>query len=395
MFSDKRKFFVLLIVFGIIFLGLLIKEVPFGVDPIYFFGVSCGWYADNDLLLFSKFFFENLPCNLIVFKFVGFLLTFSCFLVLWKTGELVDKEFGWLASLFSVVTTGFVLPMFFFEDDLLAFPFLFLANYFFVKGFLKKEFAPKLFSLGLVLFVGLFIWRGAFLYLLAYSFFFWPASVLLLFSFVFIPFDTMLANFLPSFDAVENYPILGLGTLGFGWIGLGVFLIGKLWIGLPFLFFGLLKSKYLIHFGFWLGLGFVFFARFLNVHPKFKARFGVEFTSGLSKTLSFWCFLIACGLALNVVFFQPPLDFQVEAVKSVVELSSVSGKPILNDWSYGYWIRFFGGVPSNEGGGGWVFAEPIKNSVVLTEKNVDLSIIDCDLNGYYGSVGYSIKTYSC
>ena len=54
-----------------------------------------------------------LPCNIYIIKTILFLLFFASVLIISKTGELFNKQKGWLAGLFAIILTQMLYFEFF------------------------------------------------------------------------------------------------------------------------------------------------------------------------------------------------------------------------------------------------------------------------------------------
>ena len=106
------------------------------------------------------------------------------------------------------------------EDDILAFPVLFAANYLFLKGGIIKHNLFRVGAVVLVVLTGALLWKGALLYLVAYSFLSVLSLIVLYASMYYIGFGAM-HGLLGNNLVQENMnafllSLLGARTLGFG-----------------------------------------------------------------------------------------------------------------------------------------------------------------------------------
>ena len=94
------------------------------------------------------------------------------------------------------------------------------------------------------------------------------------------------------------------------------------------------------------------------------------------------------------LLFQTPYESQIEAVKFAVE--KADGRLLDNDWSYGYWIMFFGGKTVTYGGGWPDYTESWNDPILLTENtkpNSDCKLIKTWVQG--GFYKADIQVYAC
>lgn len=399
-----NQFFIIAFLSFTPFFFHVLHPLVLGTDAVFFYLFSCG--ATNipqvPIQPLAKLFFEALPCDLTVFKFVSSIFLFASSLIVAKIGELFDKNYGWLAGVFvffSIAWLGFHIQI---EDDLLGYPILFGALYFFLKGLYGDGGnRSKAISVALIIFTGAFVWKGALLYLVIFSLFWFPALIILLVVLAFIGFGAIGALF--GNDLIQENMNFVLGFLaGAGTIGLGhgLGLIGlyiyrkKVWLFVPFLVALLLNLKWTMQLSPFLGVGIMLAVRDFDL----KIRAGrLRFEPWVNK----WFAWIFVGMALVSVttqslglLFQTPYSTQVEAVSFAVE--QANGKLIDNDWSYGYWVMFFDGNTATYGGGWPSYTESVNESVLLTE-NPKLPP-NCELlKVWYGGGFYKndIKVMSC
>ncbi len=223
---DKKHLLLILVFSFIPFVFHLLTVVPVGTDSSFFYLFSCGNEkipASVDIPFLSKTFFELLPCNLILFKGVSLIALVVSSIIVAKMGELFNKKHGWTAGVLVFLSTAWLHFHVQVEDDLLGYPIVFLANYFFLRGQLEKNNSLKLLAVALVLFTGIFVWKGALLYLVAYSFFFVFALIALVGSLLYIGFgairgllgNRLIGENLNVFDLFLS-PNSGVSQLSFG-----------------------------------------------------------------------------------------------------------------------------------------------------------------------------------
>lgn len=370
----RKQLFVLFVLSLIPLAFYLQREDIIGFDGYHFMSYICQHnYIDNGTIEktppLSKLFFSIFPCNIFAVKLFLWFLLFVSTVIIAMMGKLFHEE-GWLAGIFVYLSLLFPMEFLKFEDDQLAFPILFLAMYFFLKGVIEKKKKHQVFAFGLVLLGGM-LWKGAISYAFAFAMFY---PMLFLFSVV-------LSNAFPSYNffgsifpdwnnlmkiAVENWPLLGLAMTG-------VLAWSYLWIEpillFPVIFFTvvvLFKAQLAIHLVPLLAVSFV---------NKFRA------SEDILKI-----FLVA--FAVSMLFYtslsipnQMPTQGQKTAVKNALEYSD----EIKNDWMFAYLIEWYGGTPKYMEAGGlpdYDFSE----GIILTR-----SKLDCELLNWHGE--YNI--YRC
>ncbi len=405
----ERKHLLLILLFSFLpFVFHLLTVVPVGTDSSFFYLFSCSNEkipTNIEIPFLSKLFFELLPCNLILFKAVSLIaLVFSSIIVA-KTGELFNKKLGWTAGVLVFLSTAWLHFHLQVEDDLLAYPILFLANYFFLRGQLVKNNSLKVLAVVLVLFTGIFVWKGALLYLVAYSFFFVFALITLVGSLLYIGFGAikgLVGNKIinENLDVFNLFlsPNSGISQLSFGH-GLGfagIYLYTrKIWLFLPFLIATLINIKWTIHLSPFLGVGLMLLVADAN---NYRIKKGIIFKEWWANNYFVEIFVglsLFFTAALSImILFQLPYSAQTEAVQFTVE--QANGELISNDWSYGYWIFFFGGDTKTFGGGWPSYTESWSNRILLTENpepNTDCKLLrEWKGSGFYGA---DIKVYDC
>ncbi len=386
------KRILLILIFSLIFL-LFYLAFPYliGGDVYYFYGISCDYITNvSEVPILSLIFFQNFPCSHIGFKLLSFIMILISSLIVAKTGGLFDKKYGWMAGLFVFSSVSWIQFFVQIEDDILGFPILLTANYFFLKGQIEKNNGWKLLSIALILFTGLFVWRGAYVFLVAYSFFFIIALILFIISFAFIGFGAI-SQFLPGRIVIENNPaILTLG-LGHGGAIFGVFglIRGKVWLAIPFLIMGFLKLKFAIYAAPFLAIGLVFILKWWLERPKEKMQQLPKWFRNPVIGMSIFTVALMLGTSFGLLL-QMPYSNQVEAIEFAIEESERTDLKLMNDWSYGYWIRYFGATPSFEGHG-YALHNFDSNTIVLTEFDQNCLL----LKNFGRTVVRELRVYRC
>ena len=358
---NKKQIPLLFLITLIPFLIFSVGRPDFvGGDSYYFLNHVCGEgeLGEGDLV---RTIFGWVPCNFILIKILLFLLCLSCVFAIALTGNLLYDQNGWMAGLFI-----FLAPIFFaeftkFENDQFAFPLIFLAIYFYYKGFFKNSFINRLTAIVLLVFAAQ-IWGGAVLFFPAFAFgsiLFVLSTIPLLIIYWKQLFFTVLPRF-PVFDLFgnvwENSLVVGIAylfLLPLGFNGLSKILLPQMVFFTALL---LLNSKFVFLATPFLALGFVGYFNKLDY-----SKYGKNF-----KQIFLWLpFFMAISWGF-VSLTQPPLDYQWDAVEFALQESERPG--ITNDWELGYWVLFKGGNTQQ-------FCSPrdfnLSNDVFLTQRDLD------------------------
>lgn len=395
---NKAQVLIIAIFAAIPFIAfLLFPNGLVGTDPFYFYAMSCNNVEPNSTIqLIAGGFFQIFPCDLTLFKSLFFILILLSSIVVAKTGELFNKDYGWLAGVLIFLSSQWTNQHMRIEDDVLAYPILFFANYLFIRGELEKSNTFRLMGVALVLFTGLFIWKGALLYLLAYSLFWLIPFIISLAILIYIGFGA-LNQFLPNIKVSENVVAIGLGFLGFGH---GLLIIGLyaltrgLWLMIPFLAVGIINAKFAIHAAPFLAIGAMLLVvdlkkivRHINIESYIKNYF---------VTICMAIVFIQLIVLSVMILFTFPHANQMEAVQDTIALAKENDINISNDWSYGYYFRYYNATPLNEGGGDYN-SYAIRPAIVLTEDTINqIEYSQCHLLKNYGKgFNYELKVYKC
>lgn len=314
-----------------------------------------------------------------------FVMLVAATFILAKTGELVSKEYGWLAGVLIFTNNYWMLTWTNFEDDILGLFFLLISLYFFVKNKKEQRDMWLIISLFFCLLAGLF-WNGAFLWLLGFSLSSLPFLIALILVFYFVinnDFGSITNTVFPNFNVSENTFFSGWAyQLGL-WVG-SFNLYGFFWPQIGFwVFIALLNEKFAPILSIYLALGVVSWLEkpmfFINWKEKLLAN------GKLILVLLVGSMLLVSSYKLVTAY---PTENQVEAVKFSIE--KAGGETVLNDWSYGYWILYYGGSPLKAGGG------PEDNNLGLSGIYLSERKLDCPMLKDFGhGFNDNIKVYSC
>lgn len=385
---------IIILVCLIPFLAYFARDTLWNTDTFYFAGVSCGLVQAHDTPILSTIFFEHFPCDEFSFKFLGLVLFIGSSLILAKIGELFSPRYGWLAPVIINLASYWMLTFTKIEDDLLAIPLLLGGLWFFVYGEKNRDNMAKVAAVFLTGVAGLF-WKGSILFLLAYAVTFLPALIALLvivFLFLNNNFGALVDAVWPNELVAENRPLIGIIQQWLLLSGFGGFFRVLPW---QFWFVTLLavaNEKFAFILSLMLSLGLVVWLE--KVLEK-KSGFNVleRFVHENWKAAVF----LWVGAMLLTTSYQitglPPYPSQIDAVKDVVRIAD--GNQIFNDWSYGHYIIYYGGLPSHAGGGPDFFPYLSPNAYFLTERDLD-KLGGCDLVRDYGQ-GFeeNVKLYHC
>ncbi len=386
------------------FVAYLFFPTFLGADSFYFYVFSCGQanIPVIDIPILSRLVFELMPCNMFAFKFLFFIAIFVSTIIVGKMGELFDKEHGWLAGVFVFLSIAWVHTFVQIEDDILAMPFLLIANYWFLKAGIDKSNGHEIAAVALVVITGALLWKGALLYLVVYTFFSTLSIIVLYASLFYIGFGAikgLLGNDLVQ-ENLNGFllSLLGARTLGFGHgFGLlGMYLLTKrVWLVVPFFVAMLINAKWAVHVSPFLGLGLMFLLVDLN---NLRIQKGIVFKEAWANKHFLNIFVVMVlfsTMALSVgLLFQHPNQVQIEASQFVVD--QAQGKRIDNDWSYGYYLMFLGGRTETFGGGWPRYTESCNDSYLLTENPAPYE--GCSLLKEWKQSGFyqnDIKVYEC
>ncbi len=332
-----------------VFVCFLLAAAPFflyffrygfrGYDGYATFSHVGGLWKMKTLPMGAEFAFSVMPCSFFWSKVVLFLLFFLSLYGIASMGNLFHPKKGYLAALFSFLSPALLFNASKFENDSFAVPFLVWACFFFTRARISKNKWDDVVCLTLVCVAGLF-WYGAIYFLLVFAvtsavIFLAGAAAWVLLS------DDIIGNLVPNFSVVEQLPGTGL-FLVFG----SVFFISQIPAAimapaLGFFALGVIKMKFAWFMAPYLAIGVLCFYE----NTKFDKN---RFFRGVKNNLVSTCvvLVVVWGIVLVV---HPPYQHQWDAVDYAIA-ESPNGF-VWCDWSYGYWVLFRGGTPSQYGGG--------------------------------------------
>lgn len=333
---------------------LLLFLIPFWPDPdaTGLYNAVCNHSNNTEVLPVSGIIFGLIPCSIIAWKTIQLLLILCSIYLISKNYPL---------SLLGLV--GY-FPVFLltFEDDLLAFPLIYLYWIWIQKDSFDsksreqqkplldwKSFYPnqilhsiyvnvqyRLFPLiaGVLLtfFLGLFVWKGSFLVLgLILSWYITPPLAVVI-SILYV----LSSNFNTWGGSAEV--IIGNG-----------FLIGQ--IGIVFVIIGLYLKKIKWNNLGWLLLGFEILAFF---QPKWGEWLIIPLLPFLlpwskdiwARFIGVWLLVIIIGFTIFTSF---PTTGDSLLIQDAVIIQS-DGNRLMNDWGVGHYFEYYGGSPSQKGG---------------------------------------------
>lgn len=359
-------FFATLIPFLFYFFG---KPDIAGFDGYYFMNYVCHG-AQISTPPIALLFFSWLPCDFLIAKIALFLLCFACVVFIALLGELFNQKHGWKAGL-----VAFLMPILFFtfielENEQLAYPFLFASTYFFYRN--QKW--DKFIAAGLLIFTGLGLWEGAAYMAIAFALsqpFFWLIGIPVL---AIWP-GPFVSKMMPDNQVNENMMGRIIDTLEFGFFG---FLNPMRQVLPQLLFFfaiAIFNAKFSI-----LVVPFLAPCLVLLIEEPEKSMFWkpiskvgawlgkktpLKAKNWLSKNwkryfwLAVFCSLVSQGITcMNQAM---PTQEQVTEVKYVIALGHGQ---VQNDWSFGHWVAFYGGVTNSHSN--CMLQQPWHEGAILT-----------------------------
>jgi hypothetical protein len=333
----QKKILLIYTILLLPFFAYFIRPDLLGADGYAFFNYVCKGLS-LDAPQTALLFFSEMPCSFFAAKLFLFGQITTALFAIYLIARLFDKQNAWKAPALALGLMNILLFDFMkFEDDQLAYPLLFFALYFFLRG--KKEKTQKrrafLWQLGAIALTLLTatIWKGSLLYLLAFGLTFWPATILAYLVIGWLV-PGALGAFLPNTIVQENKPLVGWLSLKFGLLGylrqLPVFSIELLFFSAV----AIINSKFTLHAVPLLAVGLMLFWQ--KLHTPFKIVL-IAFAIGT--------------LAWNTyfVFASEPTTETWQAIHYALNVAP--NKMIANnDFGAGYWIEYAGGTPSAKGG---------------------------------------------
>ena len=324
----------------------LVSQGFLGYDSYYFLAEVCGgnpiYDAPSNAPLFDML-ISVLPCNEILFKLLLIALFGASMLIIYAIGEDYARGWGKYTTLFAMISPILLYNSFKFENDAFAFPILFLATYFFLKHLSQPKndlikTKKNWFYLAATIFLLLFSlgWWGASIYQLIIFALFEPLLLFVTIPLVIIFFSMILGGFLPRLDVNESNPFLGMVAFVFFLIPFTlarnklVFNFPYQKLSLAMIGVGLINPKFMI-----LALPFIGLA-LANAYSI--AREEKKQLMLLVATMCIIGFSLPIGLGT-----LHPAQFEHTAVQDAMQLAFDENKTLVNDWSYGHMVYYYGG----------------------------------------------------
>jgi len=320
--SMEKRYFALALLLAIPFLYyIFLRSDLLYYDSYHFACLACGCDVPRDEAPLA-FIFQLLPCNLIVFKVLLYACALASILILEKTQR--------YAGFFAFLVLAFLLEFFRFENDTLAYPFLFLAVFFFLKSYGQPE-----------KFV-LYQLCSVFSILIACGF--WGGSL-------FMPFILSAGQLATSMWALSGLFILFFGKQMFSWFfgSFNTAIVENIpFMNLPFLFPALLLAplgwKRSWYNPAWYALALSLIKPKLVVFSLIFLPIGIA--QLVEKTPSAKRVCLTAAVMIALLSFVPFLSQQPHAeVHFAIDyaLQIAPDKHISNDWDIGYIVKWHGG----------------------------------------------------
>ncbi len=379
--------FALFLLCLILFAFYLPKEGFRGYDSYYFLNFVCkgdsfDQFQPINMAPLSLLLFPGLPCDFVLLKLLLFLLFFAGVLIIAFTGELINKEYGWLAGAFTFLSPILYRTAFKLENDAFALPFIFASIFYFVK-FLKQNQRIDFFKSIMWGMFGAGFW-GVALYLpFGFALLSVPFIAIAFLS-AFLFGKKLLINALPIESVLESNPtgaIINYVGYFFAIIALNSSIL------LPAIVFfggiGLLNPKLSI-------LAIPFFSLLVVESLKFIPKNWV-------KLLAYFTVALAFAWGFNL-YFDNPTQQELEITEFAVQQSLHKNLDIYNDWNLGHIVSWFGGNPSGYAGSqdlnqiNGIYSD-MNNSIVLTTQDLNCNSMK-SVSHNFGETG-KLFTYHC
>ena len=306
------------LIYGLIlFLPYFLRPDLVGHDSYFYLAQICRETYIPHAIEYNAFIeiLPLIPCDIVIIKLILLTLFLISLFTIQKIGETFYFEHtGFLVLLSPILLLEFLK----FENEAFAFPFLMAATYYFFR--LKNEQGRRLDNITLCIFlliVSIAFWKGALLYAVAL---FLPYSVPLLVGILWF-YPGVHTSFLPSLIP-EMAPaiLLSLAFLIMGFTHLDLRVKFQAWF---FLALGFLQNRFLIHALPYLAIG---------LETRLYDKWG-----GVRKFLYYMPFIW-----ILAIFLASPTPGDWELVDSAIDLHNETGKPLYNEWGFGYWFHYKG-----------------------------------------------------
>lgn len=375
---NKKQALIICIVVSALFSPYFLLPDISGVDSYYFlneiFDKPVSWTFETDPA--ADFIIHLIPANFIVIKLILLGLLIASSLIMSLTGDLINKNKGWLAGLFCFMSFAWLQFFLRLENDVFAYPLILLSLYFIVRA--KKTKNPywgvaSLLTLGLAC----LFWKASALMFLSHALI-WLPGIVAAIGLIAWKWETLIGFFWFGSQYVsEDTPIFGITynvLLLIGLLGLPTFLIAPTALFAVIAFFHAKYAFFLVPF---LALGIIN----VKLKPLAKKYDGLKI------------FLVLL-LIFNVLLYSNilPNSEVMDTISVGVQKAEELNKPLMNDWGYGYWVAWQGGTASEWGSGFNIPKEPEEYAghVVITAFN----LTKCDLIEEKGFLR-RIRVYDC
>ena len=370
-YTNKNIIWILLC---ILCFGIYITANPniIGTDSYFFLSHICeqGTPLTNETEL-TRNIFANIPCNIVIIKIIQFSCALLALFGVVQTANIFHKKNAWLAGIFVFLAPVFFFEFAKFESEIFAYPLLFWANYFILKGIKEKKWLEQLGGLALIGLAGL-LWKGAIYYIIIYGLI-TPIISPFTLGAILIFRNELTKHLMPNNVVWENFA--GIGPL---WLGvflfstIGIFLEPLIIIpSIAWLTISFFNAKFTIHAVPFLAIATLNLYNNKNLNNLDK-KYGKPIWGTIKIVLIATSIIMCFMIAMVGSFAQPPTTNQVELVQEFVSYQQ-QGYECKNDWSYGYWVKYWGGEPTAWGGGEWI--QDYNTGVILSGRDLNCTIL--------------------
>ncbi|KKN67091.1 hypothetical protein LCGC14_0464380 [marine sediment metagenome] len=383
-----RKVIVGLLLFSLlVFAPYFLRDDLVGYDSYAFLNHVCNEsYEHSPLNTNTPIATEILnliPCNILLIKAILFFLFSSSVLIIAKTGEIVNKENGWLAGLFAFLAFLFVQNFVKFENDVFSLPLIFLSYYFLLKAENEKP-IPTWLEKGKILYskklwysliafallgIASLIWGAAGFVIIGMGLLHWRYFLLSI-PVIAVYGKDLFAAIAASDIIIENIPVRGM----IGLLILNYAFLTPVLLGLTYFlgFMALMNAKFAILVVPLLAVGCV---NLFN-HPRLK-NLKIFFV-----TLSI---VLALGVGFLVFSSAPPSPMDWESIDYALDLHNSTGKPIKNEFWLGYMLQSKGYETDNWGFYDFRWLDDTNGYIVVTDQ-----ILQCPFKNFS-----DLNVYTC
>lgn len=326
-----------LILFGIlVFSPYFIRPDITYFDPYYYLTQICrpGYFLIPPESNIFTTLLPFIPCSIPVIKLILLGLFLLDLLIIQEMGKLFGCRYSGLLILLSPVL---LMEATRFENEALALPFILASLFYFLKWRVKYQDSKKItlktplwterekwgewaiWGAFIYLAVALGIWKGAALYIVAYTL---PWGLLLFTGYILIGYPTGLLQFIPNFTIQEGLPLMIVsgGLLFTGFLSIPKKVKPQIWF---FLILAISRVQFLVYL-----LPFLVF----GLEKRIMKKYG--------KIPRFVYFIPFIWII--TIFIAPPTAHDWNTVHSVIDLANETGKPIYNEWGRGYMYHYEG-----------------------------------------------------